>query len=171
MLWSEAVVSDLTTFLESQLAKFGSLPVPREDLVGEVILRLFTSGEAREIRSPRAYGLQILKNLIRDHLRKAQRAQRAFEEITSTSEVEEAAESANVEVEDADFLRYLLDTTDLSSVQAQVVHMMYQGGLTITETAHALKRNPGTIKRHHDRAIDKMAQSATFLERRTNANE
>jgi hypothetical protein len=52
VLWSEAVVSDLTTFLESQLAKFGSLPVPREDLVGEVILRLFTSGEgARFFRS------------------------------------------------------------------------------------------------------------------------
>jgi len=169
--WSDEVVSSLKSYLERKLVGWSHLPVPKEDLIGEVLLRLLASNPG-DIKQPCAYAGVVLRNLIRDKIRELARAQRVFEKLGQLRSMEERGEKNEVSpdgegtFEEGEFLRFLFDKTDLSPLQEKVLHMMYYAGHTISEIARCLARNPGTVQRHHDRAIQKLARCAARLEAR-----
>ena len=68
-------------------------------------------------------------------------------------------------LENGELLQYLLDHTLLTNLQREVINMVYYRGMTITEVARTLSKNPGTIHRHHERALDKLARCAAQLEK------
>ena len=146
--------------LDAELRGFGSLPVPREDLVAEVMLRMLVANSSRRIACPVAYALTILRNLVRDRIRELERAQRAFRKVV---ERERTSGDGNGSLEDSEFVGFLLATTDLTPLQGRVIQMLYLDGKTISEAAGELSRNPGTVRQHHDRAIQKLAARAATL--------
>lgn len=161
--WDGELLAFVRTSLEQQLARWASLPVPREDLIGEVLLRLLAS-DPRAIESPQAYAVTILRNLIRDKIRHLERARRLLGDVaTSQTRAFESRQRPHP-VDEGDLLEYLLTHTDLSPLQEKVISMMYVQGRTITEVARDLGKNPGTVQRHHERAIEKLAASASRAE-------
>ncbi len=163
MQLSDTFLNDLTAKLARVINGCGSLPVSRDDLISEVILRLLAV-EDREVRNPYAYARTILRNLIRDHLRRAERAQRALEEIAARTADSVSGHEEAARFDESELVGYLLDQTALSPLQNRVIRMFYLNGMTLTEIARELSRNPGTILRHLRRAIDKLASRAAELE-------
>lgn len=164
---SELVLSEVTLRLNRYLNRCGSLPVPREDLVGEVLLRLLASSAAQEIQHPFAYAKMILQNLIRDHLRRAERAERVMETLAATRPESIPGLEAVRELDDGEFIKYLLENARLSPLQDKVVRMVYLDGMKPIEVARELSKNPGTIQRHLHRALEKLETCAAGLELRT----
>ena len=164
MQWTETLIADLRTWLELKLSRFTSLPVSKEDLIGEVMLRLYATSQCKEIESPHAYALTILKNLIRDQIRKLERAQNGLE-VVARSRGDSSNNLDEPHLDDRELLTYLIENTQLTSIQQEVIKLMYFSSMTITEAARALSKNPGTILRHHERAIEKLSQKAGQLGR------
>ena len=164
MTLNDATLSDLSMRLEGLVDRCGPLPVSREDLVGEVILRLLVADEKREISNPYGYARTILQNLIRDHLRRAERAQRALESLATTSPRDVPGDEEAERVDDDELLGFLLERTKLSPLQAKVLRMVYLDNMTLSEVALELSKNPGTILRHVRRALAKLGASAAELE-------
>jgi len=161
--WSEDSLATVRQSLEQQLDRQGNLPIPREDLLGEVILRLWGT-DPREIKNPAAYAHTILRNLIRDKIREIERFHELLDTLAREQESRPAPRERPGRFEDGEFLQYLLVHTDLTAVQKQVIRMMYFDGLKLTEVARSLSKNPGTIQRHHNRAIEKLSRHANRLE-------
>ncbi|MEM7263675.1 MAG: sigma-70 family RNA polymerase sigma factor [Planctomycetota bacterium] len=161
--WDEELLSRIRSSLLRQLAGWDSLPVPREDLVSESLLRLI-GNDASEIESPFAYAGTILRNLIRDKIRALERARRLFDGVARERAPSLEPRPDRDTVGEGDLLAHLLGSTDLSPVQEKILNMMYFGGMTLTEVARELGKNPGTILRHHERAINKLSRNAAKLE-------
>ena len=164
--WSHESLSAVRASLERHLDRQNSLPVPPEDLIGEVLLRLLAC-DMHQIRDPAAYARQILKNLVRDKIRQIQRTQRVLEILASSSAAGTSPDGTSPDgaaFEDGEFLRHLLNGTQLTRTQREIVRMIYFEGLSISEIARSLEKNPGTIHRHHHRAIGKLSAYASRLE-------
>jgi RNA polymerase sigma-70 factor (ECF subfamily) len=153
----------LKGWLEKELSRLGPLPVSVDDLVGEVLLRLLAADAAQPIHSPFAYARTILRNLVRDEIRHLERAERALETLGCALESSPRNAAEQDFLEDGELVNYLLENTPLSSTQEQVIRMIYFQGMTMAEVARELSKNPGTIQRHHDRAIQKLAVRASAL--------
>ncbi|MBI4600535.1 MAG: sigma-70 family RNA polymerase sigma factor, partial [Planctomycetes bacterium] len=78
LFWKE-----LQSWIERQLDGCGALPGQRDDLVSEVLLRLFVASETQELRSPFAYARTVLRNLIRDKIRELDRFERVLAELAA----------------------------------------------------------------------------------------
>ncbi len=163
-LWSDALLVEVKASLEQQVARFGHLPVAREDLVAEVLLRLISS-DRRGVRSPLAYAATALRNLIRDRIRQLERAQRLFDGVARTKLPELVPTAERDALGESDLVERVLELADLTRTQRLVIDRMYFDGLTVSEVARALDKNPGTIQRHHDRALEKLSSCAARLER------
>ena len=161
--WDESLVSRLKSSLERQLTGHGRLPVPAEDLVSEVLLRLLAH-DPREIQSPLAYARTVLRNLVRDKIRELERAGRLLETLADRGDSREPPGEEPRRLEDGELIRSLLERTALSPLQSEVIRMRYFQGMKIAEVARVLGVNPGTVYRHHDRAIDKLARCAARME-------
>ncbi len=153
----------LKGWLEKELSRLGPLPVSVDDLVGEVLLRLLAASAAQPIRCPFAYARTILRNLVRDEIRDLERAERALETLGNTQEYSPRGSAEQDFLEDGELVDYLLENTPLSSTQGQVIRMIYFQGMTMAQVAREMCKNPGTIQRHHDRAIQKLAVRASAL--------
>jgi RNA polymerase sigma factor (sigma-70 family) len=103
----------------------------------------------------------ILLNLVRDRIRQFERAQRALAVLSNRLRGRTNRDDRSAD--DSDLVGYLLRETELSPPQNQVIRMVYLGGKTITDVARELGKNPGTIQRHHDRALEKLASRAAHL--------
>jgi RNA polymerase sigma factor (sigma-70 family) len=113
-----------------------------EELVQDVFVAawLGASGYREEMGDPERWLLGITRHKLQDHWRRLRGLMGA---------VGAHAEHARLEarVPDAD-LRLTVEEalSGLPSDQRQVLDLIYQGGLTFRETAHALKVPPGTVK-------------------------
>lgn len=161
--WDTGTLNAVRSSLERHLGRSGSLPVSREDLIGEVLLRLLGS-DPRTIESPAAYARAILRNLVHDKIRELQRAQRVLGVLAARCVEEAGSPGEPSRFEDGEFLRYLLDHSDLTRTQEKVIRMMYFEDLSVSQVARQLSRNPGTILQHHNRAIEKLSACASRLE-------
>ena len=164
MQLSETVLTDLTARLQSLLRRCGSLPVSHDDLIGEVILRLLSAGGSREIRNPYGYARTILQNLIRDHIRRTERAHRVLDSLAHSRPDSVSGRQEAERFDDGEVLDTLLERTELSALQATVVRMVYLDSMTLSETARQLSRNPGTVLRHLRRALEKLEKCAAEME-------
>lgn len=163
MDFSDDVILGLRTWLEQQLDHATSLPSLKDGLIDEVVLRLLVADASQAIESPYGYARTILKNLVRDRIRKLERMQRAIEALGRERLADAKESGENSDVEDGELVRYLLEKSPLTPLQERVIRMMYFEGRTVGEVAEALSRNPGTIHQHHDRAIRKLAAQAACL--------
>jgi RNA polymerase sigma factor (sigma-70 family) len=132
--------------------------------VNEVILRLLAIEDTERIQNPLAYARIVLKNLIRDLLRRQVRTQRVLAALAAASPETLYGQEEKPALEDSEAVEYLLRNTDLSPLQSKVLRLVYLNGQTVSEVARELSRNPGTVQRHLDRALEKLAHSAAALE-------
>ncbi len=156
----DKTLTAVRTWLFRELEGIRPLPVPAEDLVGEVLVRLLLSEESHEIRSPFAYARRILQNLIRDHIRSLERARRGLEELGRRHPPEGEEARGDASFEDDELVLFLLENSGLSPIQKKVIQMLYLQGMGVTEVGRELSKNPGTIAQQRDRALEKMARCA-----------
>ncbi len=162
--WSEESLASVRQSLERQLDTKVALPVSREDLIGEVLLRILCS-DPLEIQHPAAYARVILRNLIRDKIRELEKIQKIFEHLADRARIALIPTDHQPQVlEEGEFLQDLISKSELTETQERVIRLMYFEDLTLTEVARALSKNPGTIQRHHNRAIEKLSRNANRLE-------
>jgi RNA polymerase sigma factor (sigma-70 family) len=153
--WKELRVS-----LEPFLDGCGRLPFGREDLLDETMLRLLVASRSREIRCPEAYARTILRNAIRDRLRELELAKAALDELAKEVCREDGSSGA---MEDAELVAHLLEHARLSPIQEKVIRMLYLEEMKNSDVARELGKNPGTIQRHRDRALEKLLRCAIEL--------
>lgn len=126
-------------------------------------MRLLTC-DMHQIHDPAAYALQILRNLVRDKIRELQKAQRVLEVLATSAARNGTSRDGQGEFEDGELLRHLLQRTELTRSQQEIVRLFYFDGLSISDISRRLSKNPGTIHRHHHRAIEKLSAYASRLE-------
>lgn len=160
--WSLEFFEEIKARLEKDLDGHGSLPIPRDDLVAEALLRLFLANEERTVRAPVAYARMILLNLVRDHVRQLDRARRALDALARSADRNGRNGRAG-EIEDAELVRRLIESAGLSRIQQLVLERLYFDDLTICELARQLGKNPGTIHQHHERALEKLSRCAARM--------
>jgi RNA polymerase sigma factor (sigma-70 family) len=158
--WTGESLDKLKSQLEQDLDGHGPLPLPRDDLVAETLLRLVVARERRPLASPLAYARAILLNLVRDHIRGLERTQRALEALAIRLDGRRPGREPGREVEDSELVELLLHHAELSPLQRHVLERLYFGGLTNCELARELGKNPGTVMRHHERALEKLSRCA-----------
>jgi RNA polymerase sigma factor (sigma-70 family) len=158
--WTRDSLDEIKARLEKDIEGHGSLPLPGEDLVAEAMLRLIVASARRPLDSPLAYARMILLNLVRDHIRELERTRRALDELAVRLDCRPPVRESNRVIEEGELVKRLLDGAGLSPLQERVLERLYFGGLTISELARELGRNPGTVLRHHDRAIEKLSRCA-----------
>lgn len=165
MVFTDEILRKLTGWLEAEARASGLGPSVADDLASEVILRLLVANAREPVRSPFAYAAMILRNLIRDRIREFERAQRALEALVERSSVSVDPEDRAVEC--GDLVAHLLDRAGLTTIQAEVVHLIYVDGLSVADVADRLAKNPGTIHQHRERALEKLARAASETNRRS----
>lgn len=153
-------IERVRSWLITELDGSGPLPVPRDDLVGDVILRLLVRARTEEIRNPLAYARVILKNLVRDHIHDLERARAALENLGRSRPVECPGDEAHYD--DEQLVRRLLASAGLSAMEEKVIRMQYFDGMKECDIARELSRNPGTICNHRARALKKLARQAAL---------
>ena len=159
--WSKGFIEKIKARLEKDLDGHGSLPIPRDDLVAEALLRLLLANAEQTLRAPVAYARTILLNLVRDHVRDLERARRALEALANSSN--RNGRSRAGDLEDAELVRRLIESAGLSRIQQLVLERLYFDDLTICELARQLEKNPGTIHQHHERALEKLSRCAARM--------
>ena len=167
--WNVELLAALRSFLDGELDDRGPLPVPREDLVGEALVRFLVASAKQPIRSPFSYARTILLNVIRDHIRKLQSWNKMIEAMVgglrgaNGDDVGRHADPEDAALDNRELVSYLLKNSTLSPIQEKVIHMIYFDGMSITEVANELSKNPGTILQHRDRGLEKLARCAEKL--------
>ena len=125
MQWSESAILDLRSCLEISLDQSKSLPMSREDLIDETIMRVFAASRKKNICARYAYAAKILKNLIRDQIRRLQRRRRVMEVVANCRGACIWEDDVQERLEDRELIDHLLVHTDLTPRQRDVVEMMY----------------------------------------------
>lgn len=166
--WNVELLTALRAWLEKELDGHGQLPVPREDLIGEVLVRFLVSSASQPIRSPFAYARIILVNIIRDHIRKLKNWQKAIHELSIGLGDENGSENRrsgpeDAALDDSELVSYLLKNSTLSPIQEKVIRMIYLDGMSISGVAKELSKNPGTILQHRDRGLEKLSRCAAKI--------
>jgi RNA polymerase sigma factor (TIGR02999 family) len=95
-----------------------------------------------------AIAAQMMRRILVDHARRELRDKRGGGELPVALDERLAAPSAAVDAVDAlDLDRALQKLEQLDPDQARIVEMRFFGGLTVEETATALRISPATVKR------------------------
>ena len=160
MVLTDEIHRRLAGWLEAQGRASGLEPSVAEDLASEVVLRHLVANARQPVETPFGYASTILRNLIRDRIRELERAQRALEVLAARSPISVAPGDGAVDGED--FVFHLLEHARLSATQAEVVRLIYVDGLSVADVADRLAKNPGTIHRHRERALEKLARAASL---------
>ncbi len=118
------------------------------DLVHEAYLRLAHEKEIDWKNRAHFFGIAAvrMRHILVEHARSRQTAKRGGGEYQlSLSKVDHLAESRDVNLLALDDALRRLEALDRQ--KAQIVELRYFGGLTIEETAEALRISPATVKR------------------------
>jgi RNA polymerase sigma factor (sigma-70 family) len=99
----------------------------------------------RRMASPQGYTFRIALNLARSWFRRRSRERRAVARLGPTATVDTVASADQIVVREA-VLR-------LAGRQREVVLLRYFAGLSVDETATALRCAPGTVTTHTHRAL------------------
>jgi RNA polymerase sigma factor (sigma-70 family) len=95
---------------------------------------------------------------VRDHIREIERTQRGLDELAARRDSSTPERDSNLER--GEVVKLLIERAGLSPLQRLVLERLYFGGLTTCELARELGKNPGTIERHHGRALEKLSRCA-----------
>jgi RNA polymerase sigma factor (sigma-70 family) len=134
-----------------------------DELVDETVLRLLAASQSRDVHSPLAYALRILQNMVRDQIREIELARQALETRAKALGETGPDPARGDGHDDEKLVIHLLEHSDLSRLQKKVIDMIYLQGMACCDVARELSRNRGTIARHRDRALKKMARCASRL--------
>ncbi len=118
------------------------------DLVHEAYLRLVDEKEVDWQNRAHFFGIAAvrMRHILVEHARSRQAAKRGGGEYRlSLSEADRPAERRDVNLLALDDALQRLEAMDAQ--KARIVELRYFGGLTIEETAEALKISPATVKR------------------------
>lgn len=158
--WTGQALEGIQARLERELDRHGPLPLPRDDLVAETLLRLVVASERKALQSPMGYARAILLNLVRDHIRDLERTERALDALSARIDGRATARDGNGALEDGELVALLLERSGLTRLQRRVIDRLYFGGLSLCEVARELRKNPGTVLRHQERALSKLSRCA-----------
>ena len=92
-----------------------------------------------------AVAAQVMRKILVDHARKTKAAKRGFGQKIALDDVNSFSPEREVDLIALDDA--LLSLEKFDEIQSKIVELRFFGGLTIEETALALKSSPTTIKR------------------------
>ncbi len=92
-----------------------------------------------------AVAAQVMRKILVDHARKTKAAKRGFGQKIALDDVVSFSPEREVDLISLDNALESLEKFD--KIQTKIVELRFFGGLTIEETAHALKSSPMTVKR------------------------
>jgi RNA polymerase sigma factor (TIGR02999 family) len=153
----QAALDELASQVYSELRRLARYYLSQErpghtlqpsDLVHEAYLRLVDEKEVDWQNRAHFFGLAAvrMRRILVEHARGRQAAKRGGgERRLSLSEADRLAEKSDVNLLALDDALQRLETLDPQ--KARVVELRYFGGLTIEQTAEALRISPATVKR------------------------
>jgi RNA polymerase sigma factor (TIGR02999 family) len=156
----QAALSELLPMVYSELRRLANYYLRQErpghtlqptDLVHEAYLRLMNEKEIDWQNRAHFFGIAAvrMRHILVEHARSRQAAKRGGrgggEYRLSLSEADQLAEKRDVNLLALDDALQGLEVLDPQ--KARIVELRYFGGLTIEETAEALKISPATVKR------------------------
>jgi RNA polymerase sigma factor (TIGR02999 family) len=156
----EAAFNELLPMVYSELRRLANYYLRQErpghtlqptDLVHEAYLRLVDEKEIDWQNRAHFFGIAAvrMRHILVEHARSRQAAKRGGrgggEHRLSLSEADQLAEKRDVNLLALDEALQGLEVLDPQ--KARIVELRYFGGLTIEETAEALKISPATVKR------------------------
>ena len=117
-----------------------------DELTQEALARVWERwGRVRDMASPHGYTYRIALNLARSWYRRRGRERRAIARLGPEAVVDAPATAEHVATRTA--------VLSLPRRQREVVLLRYFAGLSVDETATALRCAPGTVKAHTHRAL------------------
>ncbi|MCX2949723.1 SigE family RNA polymerase sigma factor [Lentzea sp. NEAU-D7] len=124
-----------------------------EDILQTALMRLASRWTSVHT-APEAFIRQVLVNLARDRWRRARRRV-PEQELTNAGQVSSGRDPADTVV-DRDVLRRAL--AKLPARQREAVVLRYFAGMSVAETAEALRTSEGTVKAHTSRAVARLRE-------------
>ncbi|GGN13787.1 RNA polymerase sigma24 factor [Lentzea pudingi] len=124
-----------------------------EDILQTALMRLATRWKSVHT-APEAFTRQVLVNLARDRWRRSRRRV-SEQEFTNAHQVSAGRDPADTVV-DRDALRRAL--ARLPPRQREAVVLRYFAGMSVAETADALRTSEGTVKAHTSRAVARLRE-------------
>lgn len=115
-----------------------------EDVLQELFLKIYRS-PPRNVKKPRAYILEMARNMAIDSLKKHS-AETAIDELEIESQ--DADITGKLDIENA--------IRKLDPADSEIVTLHLNGGLTFRETAAIMKMPLGTVLWRYRRAIDRL---------------
>lgn len=94
-----------------------------------------------------AVAAQLMRKILVDHAREKRAQKRDFGQKLSLDEAISLPNQKNREIDLIGLDEALEKLAKLDHTQSRIVELRFFGGLTIEETAHALKISPATVKR------------------------
>ncbi|GAA4845043.1 RNA polymerase sigma factor [Saccharopolyspora rosea] len=137
-------------------------PCLAEDITSETFLRALRriASVSYQGRDVAAWFITIAKNLILDHVKSSRtRLEVPTSDLTDTSPAARSQLGPEQRVlADATHRELLRCVRELNPDQRECIRLRFLQGLTVTETAAAMRRNEGAVKALQHRAIRRLAQ-------------
>jgi RNA polymerase sigma factor (TIGR02999 family) len=157
--WSDgdaAALERLTPLVDAELRRLARIYMSRERrehtlqstaLVNEVFVRLISDADIRWNDRANFFGIcaRLMRRVLVDHARSRGYQKRGGGVVRVTIDEQALAAPAEVDVLDLDRALSQLETFD--ERKCRVVEMRFFAGLSVEETAEALKVSPDTVKR------------------------
>ena len=159
-LWSDgdaAALDRLTPIVEAELHRLARIYMSRERrghtlqptaVVNEVFLRLVDANNIRWNDRAHFFGIcaRLMRRVLVDHAR-SRGYQKRGGDMQRVTLVDQAQSIAALDVDLIDLDRALHQLESIDARKCRVVEMRFFAGLSVEETAEALKVSPDTVKR------------------------